>query len=270
MKRAAMVIVVVAVATARAGAGDYQNPQTNNSGGFYMAPRLSDLRQFAANTASPYSPVSYAPATRTSYSQPATTSYVQAGPSCGTRSCGSCGQCGSCGKGHCDDRTCCQKLKDFLCWRPSPGCECCKQPTEYTPPLTAFFQCREGCNHFGQCGSCGRARVHGCQQCSSCTTCGATTSGSAMGTRTIGRQSNSLGTTVTWSNVGSTASPTVSAYSAINRKSDYSPANPVAGLPYQFSKPMNSTSAKPAGAVNQTVEPAGYRVQPSAYYLPRD
>jgi len=122
MKRAAMVIVVVAVATARAGAGDYPNPQTNNSGGFYMAPRLSDLRQSAANTASPYSPVSYAPATRTSYSQPATTSYVQAGPSCGTRSCGSCGQCGSCGKGHCDDRTCCQKLKDFLCWRPSSNC----------------------------------------------------------------------------------------------------------------------------------------------------
>jgi hypothetical protein len=75
---------------------------------------------------------------------------------------------------------------------------------------------------------------------------------------------------VTWSNVGSTASQTASAYSVINRNTDYSSANPMAGLPYQFSKPMNNTSAKPAGTVNQTVEPAGYRVQPSAYYLPRE
>jgi hypothetical protein len=70
--------------------------------------------------------------------------------------------------------------------------------------------------------------------------------------------------------VGSTVNPAASAYSAINRNMESTATNPLAGQPYQFSKPMNSASATPAGAVNQTAEPAGYRVQPSVYYLPRD
>jgi hypothetical protein len=74
---------------------------------------------------------------------------VAPGQSCAT--CGSYGGCNSCGAGGFrGDRS--QKLLDFLFYQPTIPCDWRPRPTEYVPPLTAWFP--NGCESVGgDCGS---------------------------------------------------------------------------------------------------------------------
>jgi hypothetical protein len=56
------------------------------------------------------------------------------GPSWGSPN-SPCGDCATCGT----DRNCMRKLIEFATYRPQYGCNCKKVPTEYTPPLLAWF-----------------------------------------------------------------------------------------------------------------------------------
>lgn len=78
------------------------------------------------------------------------------------------GECGGCGvsPGCEPSRPCLQRLIDFLCYRPRSSCWAGLEPSEYTPPLWAWFpsgvcHARQGC---GGCKSnCDAAA--GCAQC---------------------------------------------------------------------------------------------------------
>jgi hypothetical protein len=84
--------------------------------------------------------------------------------------CGRCGSSDSYGEGHYRGERL-EKLIDFLLYRPTIPCDCCLRPSEYMPPMIAYFPNR--CSAVG--GDC--LGGHGCKRLNShygCASCAAT------------------------------------------------------------------------------------------------
>lgn len=142
MKRGAVSLLVLGILAIRADAGDNPTviPAAHSPAGFTVAPLMTRPR---AQLPAPAPPAPASPPAPV-VAQPAPMHFVDAGPGCST--------CNDAKRGLGRKSGC--SLWDYLCFRPTVPAEWFPNPTPYTPPLRAWFYCREQhcCDTCGMCG----------------------------------------------------------------------------------------------------------------------